>query len=317
MQMIKVKFHKSDGAVVEVAGQQVDVLDVGEDCVLAECGLDQLKKETTAGFPDRLHLQVHNEDGFGTFFFHELVLSRADDGVSLQFRCHAPNKYWEGRFGLATFITGMQDQVRHLDDWKSADVEVEDDWKGITLERSLAKGAPLYEGIMNAAKELQGLLHTTEVALAGFQWKPKYTSDEDAFCRELLLPLLREMGFVSVRYSHGKKEYGKDFTFSEATPFANYRRYGLQAKAGDVRGGVNSEIDELLGQIEDAFSMPYCEIGSKEPRYISTFIIAISGSFTDNAREKIVEKMPKGAIGSVYFLDRERLTELIDRYWKK
>jgi hypothetical protein len=84
-----------------------------------------------------------------------------------------------------------------------------------------------------------------------------------------------------------------------------------------VRGGVNSEIDELLGQIEDAFSMPYFEIGSKEPRYISTFIIAISGSFTDNAREKIVEKMPKGAIGSVYFLDRERLTELIDRSWKK
>jgi hypothetical protein len=143
MQMIKVKFHKSDGAAVEVAGQQVDVLDVGEDFVLAECGLDQLKKETTAGFPDRLHLQVHNEDGFGTFFFHELLLSRADDSVSLQFRCHTPTKYWEGRFGLATFITAMQGQVRHLDDWNSADVEVEDDWKGITLERSLAKGSGL------------------------------------------------------------------------------------------------------------------------------------------------------------------------------
>jgi len=31
-----------------------------------------------------------------------------------------------------------------------------------------------------------------------------------------------------------------------------------------------------------------------------TFVIAISGLFTENAREKIVEKMPKGIIGFVY-----------------
>ena len=90
----------------------------------------------------------------------------------------------------------------------------------------------------------------------------------------------------------------------------------MKAKAGEIRGGVNSEIDELLGQIEDGFAMPYYEIGSKEPRFISTCIIAISGSFTENAREKIVEKIPKGVIGSVYFLDRERITELVERFWK-
>ena len=125
------------------------------------------------------------------------------------------------------------------------------------------------------------------------------------------------MGFLFVRYIHGRKEYGKDFTFSEVTPFANHRHYGLQAKAGGISGKVNSATDELLGQLNDAFSMPYYELGSKEPRYISTFIIAISGSSTENAREKIVAKMPKGTIGSVYFLDKESITELIERYWKQ
>jgi hypothetical protein len=124
------------------------------------------------------------------------------------------------------------------------------------------------------------------------------------------------MGFVFVRYTHGKREYGKDFTFSEPTRFGQYRHYGLQAKAGDVSGGVNAVIDELLGQIADAFAMPYYELGSKEPRYISTFVIAISGKFTENAREKIVEKMPKGVTGSVYFLDREAITELVEQHWK-
>jgi len=27
-------------------------------------------------------------------------------------------------------------------------------------------------------------------------------------------------------------------------------------------------------------------------------------------------RVPKGIIGSVYFLDRERITELVERYWK-
>ena len=52
-------------------------------------------------------------------------------------------------------------------------------------------------------------------------------------------------------------------------------------------------------------------LGSKEPCYISTFIIAISGSFTENAKEKIAEKIPKGLTGTIYFLDRERFEELV------
>ena len=177
-------------------------------------------------------------------------------------------------------------------------------------------GDPLDASIRSAASDLNLILHSAEVALSGLPWKDEYATNEDSFCRELLQPVLRRTGFVFVRYTHGKREYGKDFTFSELTAFGDYRHYGLQAKAGDVKGGVNAAIDELLGQIADAFSMPYYELGSKEPIYISTFIIAVSGRFTDNAREKIVEKMPKGAIGSVMFLDRDRITELVERYWK-
>jgi hypothetical protein len=44
-------------------------------------------------------------------------------------------------------------------------------------------------------------------------------------------------------------------------------------------------------------------------------VVAISGRFTANAKEKIVYKLPKGLVGSVLFLDREPILELIDRYW--
>ena len=55
-------------------------------------------------------------------------------------------------------------------------------------------------------------------------------------------------------------------------------------------------MDELIGQATDAFSMPYYELGSGDPRYISSFVVAISGRFTANAKEKIVYKLPKGAL---------------------
>jgi hypothetical protein len=158
-------------------------------------------------------------------------------------------------------------------------------------------------------------MREAEIALGGIHWKAEYETDEKAFCEEVLAPLLRRMGFLSVRYTHGVREYGKDFTFSELTPFGVMRHYGLQAKAGDVSGGVNSAIDELIGQAEDAFKMSYYEIASTEPRYISTFIVAISGRFTSNAKDKIVQKVPRGVWGSLLFLDRELILELISRYW--
>jgi len=63
------------------------------------------------------------------------------------------------------------------------------------------------------------------------------------------------MDFLEVHYNHGKREYGKDFTFSEKCPFGGFRNYGLQAKAGNMSGQVNSETDMILGQLEDAFSV--------------------------------------------------------------
>jgi hypothetical protein len=49
--------------------------------------------------------------------------------MALSFRCHTPNKYWEGQFGLATFLAAVRDQAGHHDNRKVTDVELEDDWK--------------------------------------------------------------------------------------------------------------------------------------------------------------------------------------------
>jgi hypothetical protein len=313
--MIEVRSEKNVLAVL-ISGKEIEIIDTDGEGIIAECSLSDLVGEEVKPFPSGLNLQIHSEDGFGTFLFHELNLSTASDVMALNFYSHTPNKYWEGQYGLATYLAAVRDEVCHHDNWEVVQIELEDDWKGMALERIVEFGDPLDATIHAAATDLKGILHAAEVALSGLPWSEEYLTNEDLFCRELLHPLLRRMGFSFVRYNHGTREYGKDFTFSELTSFGHYRHYGLQAKAGDVSGGVNASIDELLGQIADAFSMPYYELGSKDPKYISTFIIATSGRFTANAREKIAEKMHKGLIGSVYFLDRDTITELVERYWK-
>jgi hypothetical protein len=51
---------------------------------------------------------------------------------------------------------------------------------------------------------------------------------------------------------HGVREYGKDFTFSELSLFSPLHHYGLQTKAEDISGEVNSAIDDIIGQAKDA-----------------------------------------------------------------
>ena len=304
--------------VVALGTEQCEITDIDQHGgIEIECELESLIGVSAAGVPEKLSIRVRSSDGFGTGFFHELVLQRESNVVRLYFMSHTPNKVWEGRFGLATFIRAAAEQVAFHESLSVTHTEVDDDWKAITIASPIKDSDGITDSINSIASLLAAVLRDAEIALAGLSWKPGYQTDEDLFCRELLHPLLRRMAFLHVRYTHGKKEYGKDFTFSEMTSFGTMRHYGLQAKAGNISGEVNSETDELLGQIADAFAMPYYSIGSNEPHFISTFIIAISGHFTENAREKIVQKMAKGLVGSVFFLDRESLDELIERFWKK
>jgi hypothetical protein len=316
--LAKFTLDTSDGeSVPMLGGAELEVIEIDDEGdAFAECDQAALAKATLEAFPVGLALQVHSTDGFGTFLFHEAEIYRNDAGhLIAEHICYQPNKCWEGTWGLATFLGAIRDQLPFFPDVILGNIELEDDWKRLTLQVPLADG-PAAEALQASADILKKLIREAEIALGGIRWKPEYAKDERAFCEEVVAPLLRRMRFLSVRYAQGTREYGKDFTFSELTPFGVLRHFGLQAKAGDVSGEVNSAIDELVGQADDAFKMPYYDIASTEPRYISTFIIAISGRFTSNAKEKIVHKIPRGLHGSLLFLDRESIFDLIDRYWK-
>jgi len=190
---------------------------------------------------------------------------------------------------------------------------------GVTFKCRLP--TQLLEGIQGYAQRLATqvvlLRQSAHILLSGGpRWRADYERDEDAFCRQILEPLLRRMGFDPVIYTHGVNEYGRDSAMAEPTRFGEILYYGLQAKAGNVNGGANSDIDEIMGQVDDALKMPFGRLGA-EPVHIAVLIIAISGRFTANARAKIRHKMPtkQVPVGSVYFWDKAKILTLIARYW--
>ena len=80
---------------------------------------------------------------------------------------------------------------------------------------------------------------------------------------------LRKLGFLNVRYHHGKREFGRDVLFARFTEFQELEHWGAQIKFGDVSGGAQSEVDGMLGQIDDAFKMPFHDLYTRQQQRIS------------------------------------------------
>lgn len=145
--------------------------------------------------------------------------------------------------------------------------------------------------------EIEG---AAEMRLGAELWAPMDARDEQEFTLRTVLPILRKLGFQNVRYNHGKREFGRDVVFARVTEFKDLEFWGAQVKFGDVAGGADAEVDELLGQIEDAFMMPFYDLYTKQKQRISRLAIIISGKFTDNAIERSARRSKAMQFGTTW-----------------
>jgi hypothetical protein len=177
------------------------------------------------------------------------------------------------------------------------------------------EGKDLGNQILDFLNVIGEIIDYVESALRGFKWKKEYEYNELLFTEELVIPLLNKLGFNHVRYNGGTNEFGKDIVFSETDRLSNERHYAAQVKVGNITGEVNSVVDQILGQIEDTFSIEYDGIGVNNKFYISELLIISSGNITENAKVKIAKKMPYHLCGSVRFLGQDDILSLIYKNW--
>ena len=99
------------------------------------------------------------------------------------------------------------------------------------------------------------------------------------------------------------------------TEFQDVEYWGAQIKFGDISGAAEGDVNELIAQADDAFKMPFYDLYTKQKQRVSKLAIVISGKFTENAIEKICEKIESHATrNNVVFIDGVKLSTLAERF---
>lgn len=308
----KVSLIKEDG---EIVGFKVNDKEFFYEDGRVEVEVDDLKGFNIGSIPEGYFLQLMEDK---IVSFQGTSLSNKEHVGTVGIDIHIYRKYRYHKFGAGQYVSAMKRAIE-IRKKSEKDVEffgMEDDDAHIFFHFSifLFQDVPIDQAYQRYQEVVQEIEGHTERILEGEEISSEILSDEVKFTIEVLLPLFRSMGFIDIKYNHGKREFGKDVTFSEMDKFGVRRNYGVQVKAGSLSGEAGSEMDKIIGQIGDAFSMPYIDTTSREKRYISDFIIVISGRFTDNAEDKIVEKTKRRKL---YFWNIDKVQELLALHMKK
>jgi hypothetical protein len=309
----EVSFIKDDGDVIGFVIN--DKKFYAEDGWRVEAEVDDLKGFNISSIPNGFWLYPLNGS---TIVFEGEISSHKEHAGIASMNIHIYRKYWNHKFGALQYVNAMKKaiEIRQVSDKDVGFDEIEDDGAHIFFRYYilLLEDMPIDRAFQRFQEIIQELEGHTERLLEDEEISSEILKDEIKFTVEVLLPLFRNMGFIDVKYNHGKREFGKDVTFSEIDKFGVRRNYGVQVKAGDLSGEAGAETDKIIAQIGDAFSMPYLNTTSREKRHISDLIIAISGRFTENAKDKIVEKVNRG---NIYFFDIDKVQELLTLHMKK
>lgn len=155
----------------------------------------------------------------------------------------------------------------------------------------------------------RNLINITEQRLQGIWWNSEFEKDEMLFCSGFLTPYFNKISFEKVIFNHGNREFGKDYVLVTTNMFGGKEYYGVQVKAGKISGSVNSDIQELINQINMAFTVPYKLIDGTNV-YMAKVIIAISGNYSENAQEIILNQMDRYKLSNIIFLGKKELSSI-------
>lgn len=134
--------------------------------------------------------------------------------------------------------------------------------------------------------------------------------NEAEFRTKWIKPFLSKLGYVLVSHIHGSGEQGKDFFFADFDRFEHRRFYAVQAKVGKIGAG-QTELSELLNQVQRCFSVRLRFHKDAHERRISAVYIMASGSISREAREYISDWCNSQSFGeNVYYLDGDTLERL-------
>ena len=156
---------KKSKKYVTVTGIEISLPKSEEDFVWVEYDFEDLRKVNVQSFPRQVVMAVNSDDGFGTDLFHEIEVYGGKEGVFIEFRCNFYNKFWEGFFGLTTYIKSIYDQIMSQNDFKVVDLDTSDVFKELNIDRHVKADGSVYDAVLDTAANLKELIKEAEASL--------------------------------------------------------------------------------------------------------------------------------------------------------
>ena len=243
-----------------------------------------------------------------------------DNKLLIEFDDLGTRKYWDGDVGFKLYMETkksiIEERNKELNDVSVDFYEDQGDYIDLRFSAEIFS-ENLGIAIQQAEQLIQEIEGATDLALGSPFKKRENAKNEADFTIGVVIPLLRKLGFINVKYNHGKREYGRDIVFARKTEFDDTEYWGSQVKFGNVSGGANSEINMIISQAEDSFKMPFYDVYSRTKQRISKLAIIISGKFKENAVEKICEGIERHSLkNNLIFIDGDKIDTLIERIRK-
>lgn len=138
----------------------------------------------------------------------------------------------------------------------------------------------------------------------------KYERD---FRKEILIPILKYLGYDNIQDIHGPHEYGVDILFSNLNQFGLMEWNGIVAKIDDINLEVGTELSQNLKkifiQIYQAKSMNHLEKNYGNVK-INRVFIATNGKINFHAKNALSQKDPL-IEGNIFFIDYDVILNLL------
>lgn len=138
---------------------------------------------------------------------------------------------------------------------------------------------------------------------------------EAEFRSQLLIPLLKKMGYEKVRERHGPNEYGKDITFRKSSAL-EVTHFAIVAKVGDISGAASGKgnLATVQIQINQAFNMLVEDVEERQVYHINRVIVWTTGKISSSAEKQIMHSQDS-FFKNVEFKDGPATVDLLEQFY--
>lgn len=139
--------------------------------------------------------------------------------------------------------------------------------------------------------------------------------NEAEFRTNVLIPLLRAMGFRDVEHYHGSDELGKDIVAWKETDDGTRENTAVVAKRGKINASASGDAGTVATQVRQALGATYSDVTTGETQRAHRVVLAASGTIRDASRKAILSQIDGAGERLVRFWDADKVLDLLHKHF--